>query len=264
MHRFSAIPLVAATLLAAALPAGCSRLDRLTARLDAVRDDRARTLVRDTLWHHGSRYAWAEAGALRAEVVWTEHRPGGDDVRREIWTVDPITDACRIEVPAAGETVVSGSAGLWVERGGEPVADALARARAAGRVRLATELLTLPVSLVGEGRRLVHAGTEVGPGETRTWDRLMVVYGPGRGGDTGDRMVVAVRQQGGRIDRALVRWSEPPFIGRTMRVDLDLWQPAGDLIVSRRWRFIPADDAGEAEGPVRYNVRIEEIETGAP
>ncbi|MFO8012923.1 MAG: hypothetical protein R6X20_06400 [Phycisphaerae bacterium] len=262
MHRHTGILLCVALL--AAVPAGCSRLDRLSARLDAVRDDRARTLLRDAVWHHGSRYAWAEAGALRAEVTWTAHRPLGDEVRREVWTVDPVTDACRIEVPAEGETIVRDGAGLRLERGGEPVADALARARAAGRVRLATELLTLPASLVGQGRRPVHAGTEVGPGGTRTWDRLMVVYGPGRGGNTGDRMVLFVRDGGRRVDRALVRWSEPPFIGRTMRVDLDLWRPAGGLRISRRWRFTPADDAGEAAGPVRYTVRIEAIETGAP
>jgi hypothetical protein len=49
-----------------------------------------------------------------------------------------------------------------------------------------------------------------------------------------------------------------------MRVDLDLWRPADDLRISRRWRLAPADEAGEAAGPVRYTVRIEEITTGAP
>ena len=177
MRRYIVIPLCVAAIAAAVL-AGCSRADRLDARLDAVRDDRARALLRDAVWRHGSKYAWAEAGPLRAEVTWTEHRPLGDRSRREVWTVDPITEHCRLQTPAAGEVVVRDGLGLRVERGGERVTDALARARAAGRVRLATELLTLPVSLVGEGRRVVHAGTEVGPGGTRTWDRLMVVYGP--------------------------------------------------------------------------------------
>jgi len=263
MRRSTAILLCAAAVTAAVL-AGCSRADRLSARADAVRDDRARTLLRSALWHHGSKYAWAEAGSLRAEVAWTEHRPLGDRTRREVWTVDPVTEDCRIEVPAEGETIVSGGLGLRVERGGKRVADALARARAAGRVRLATELLTLPVSLLSQGRRIVHAGTEVGPGGSRTWDRLMVVYDAGRGGERGDRMVVAVGGEGRRIDRALLRWSEPPFIGRTMRVDLDLWQPAGGLRISRRWRLRPADEAGDPAGPVRYTVRIEAIETGAP
>jgi len=263
MRRYAAIPLCAAALAAAAV-AGCSRADRLEARAGAVRDDRARALLRDAVWHHGSKYAWAEAGTLRAEVTWTEHRPLGDRTRREVWTVDPVTGHCRLETPAAGETIVRDGLGLRVKRGGKAVADALARARAAGRVRLATELLTLPVSLLGEGRKVVYAGTEVGPGSTRTWDRLMVVYGPRRGGRRGDRLVVALRQGGRRIDRALLRWSEPPFIGRPMRVDLDLWRPAGDLRISRRWRLTPADEAGEPTGPVRYTVRIEEITTGAP
>jgi len=260
--RYSVIPLCAAALLAAAV-AGCSRADRLDARLDAIRDDRARRLIRDTIWHHGSKYDWAGAGTLRAEVTWTDHLPGGDRMQREVWTVDPVTDDCRIVVPDESETVVRDSLGLRVERGGERVADALARARAAGRVRLTTELLTLPVSLVGDGRHLVHAGTEVGPGGTRRWDRLMVVYDAGRGGERGDRMVVAVRGGGRCIDRALVRWSELPFIGRTMRVDLDLWLPVDGLRVSRRWRLTPADDAGEPAGPVRYTVRIDAITTGA-
>ena len=264
MRRYTAIPLCAAALAAAAVLTGCSRTDRLDARLDAVRDDRARRLLRDAVWHHGSKYAWAEAGPLRAEVTWTEHRPLGDHARREVWTVDPVTDHCRLETPGTDEVVTRDGLGLRVERGGEAVTDALARARAAGRVRLATELLTLPVSLVGEGRQVVHAGTDVGPGETRRWDRLMVVYSPERGGRTGDRLVVALRQGSGRIDRALVRWSEPPFTGRPMRVDLDLWQPVGDLCVSRRWRFTPADAQGAPAGPVRYTARIDQVTTGAP
>lgn len=264
MHRLAAILLVVALLVTAAALAGCSRQERLSHRLDTVRDDRARSLLRDMVWHHGSKYTWAEGGALRAVVTWTDHRPAADRSRREVWTVDPVTDACRIEVPAEATVITRGGFGLRVEQGGKTVTDALARARAAGRVRLATELLTLPVGLLGQGRRAVHAGTAVGPGGTRTWDRLMVVYGPGRGGETGDRMVLFVGDQGRRIDRAVVRWSEPPFIGRPMRVDLGLWRPVGDLRVTRHWRFTPADNAGEPAGPVRYTVRIEAIETGAP
>jgi len=262
MPRPTAIALCAALVMTAGL-AGCSRSDHLRARLDAVRDDRARPLLRDMVWHHGSAYAWADAGALRAVVTWTDHRPAGDRSHREVWTVDPVTDACRLQIPAEGEVITRGDFGLRVERSGQAVTDALVRSRAAGRVRLATELLTLPVGLLGQGRRVVHAGTAVGPGGTRTWDRLMVVYGPGRGGDTGDRMVLFVRAGGRRIDRAVVRWSEVPFVGRPMRVDLDLWQPAGDPTVSRRWRLTPADDAGKAAGPVRCTVRIDEITTGA-
>jgi len=45
---------------------------------------------------------------------------------------------------------------------------------------------------------------------------------------------------------------------------MDLWQPVGDLCVSRRWRFTPVDAQGDPAGPVRYTVRIDQITTGAP
>jgi len=261
MRRYTAIPLCAAA-LAVAL-AGCARVDRLAGRLDAVEDDRARRLLRDAIWRHGSTYAWAEAGALRAEVTWTAHGPLGDRSRRETWRVDPVTGRCRVEVPEAGEIYVFKPPDLTVLRRGETVSDPLVRARAAGRVRLAGELLPMPVSLLGEGRKTIYIGDRLGPGEARRWERLMVTYGPGAAGLAGDRMVVEVSAGSARVARVLLAWSEPPFIGRPMRVEMDLWRPVGDLLVARRWRFIPIDEQGKPTGPARYTLRVEEVTTVA-
>ncbi len=248
--------------LAAAL-AGCTRLGRLEDRLDAVEDDRARRLLRDAVWRHGSRYAWAEAGTLRAEVTWTEHRPLGDRSRRETWRVDPLTGRCRIEAPEAGDLIVYEPPDLTVLGHGEAVTDPLARARAAGRVRLAGDLLPMPVSLLREGRETIYAGDRLGPAETRRWERLMATDKPAAPGLAGNRMVVEMAAGSARVDRVLLTRSEPPFIGRPMRVEMDLWRPVGDLLVARRWRLVPIDAQGRPTGPVRYTLRVEAITTGA-
>jgi len=268
LHRTLATALAVAA--AVALAAGCSRLDRLNARIDAIADETARTLVCDTLWAHGSKYAWAEAGPLRADVVWTEHRPAGDLAVRQVWTVDPVAWTCRIDTPETGEAAVfDGAAVRLVHRGSEAAApsrdrqgaDALARARAAGQVRAAMELLAMPASLAGPDREVLYVGNRTGPGEARTWRRLMVTYGRAPAVPTGDRMVVEIREGTGRVDRVLVRWSELPLAGQAMRVDMLDWRPAGGLLVSRLWRFTPVGETGEAIGPVRYTVRVEAVET---
>jgi len=251
---------VAASLLAAAL-AGCTRAHCLTYRLDDVRDDRARTLLRDAVWAHGSKYAWAEAGVLRAEVTWAEHHPVDGRTRREVWAVDPVTGGCRIEIPATDEVMTRDLRGLRVTRGGKAVCEAHARALAAGRVRLATELLPLPVSLPGKGRAVTCAGDRIGPAEARRWQRLAVAYGPGSGMTPGDRTVVELAAGSNRVARAILWWSDLPLASRPTCVEMDVWQPVGDLLVSRRWRFRPANEAGEPIGPVRATLRIDAITT---
>lgn len=247
--------------LATAVLAGCSRADRLDRRLDAIGDHRARTLLRDAVWAHGSKYAWGEAGDLRAEVTWTEHRPIGDRTRREVWTVDPVTRDCRIEVPATGEVMVRDARGLRVQRGGESVDDAHARAQAAGRLRLAAELLPMPVSLAGNGRHIVYAGERVGPAEARRWHRLAVTYGPTSGMPAGDRTLVDLADGSNRVARAVLEWSDLPLAGRPVRADPDLWQPVGNVRVSRRWRLRPANADGDPAGPRRYTLRIDALTT---
>jgi len=259
LHR-----MLATALAVAALTAGCSRLDRLDARIDAIADDTARNLVRDVLWEDGSKYAWADAGPLRADVVWTEHRPAGELAIRQVWTVDPVAWTCRVETPGTDEVAVFDGAGLRLRRGGRVVTDPLARARAAGQVRMATELLIMPASLAGPDREVLYVGQRTGPGEARAWRRVMVTYGRSAAAPEGDRMVVEIREGAHRVDRVLARWSELPFAGRPMRIDMGDWRPVGDLVVSRLWRFTPVGETGEAIGPVRYTVRVVEVEALGP
>ncbi|MBL7141065.1 MAG: hypothetical protein ISS74_09165 [Planctomycetes bacterium] len=262
LHR--ALAMALAVVAAVALAAGCSRLDRLDARIDAIADETARDLVRDAVWEHGSKYAWAEAGPLRADVVWTEHRPAGDLAVRQVWIVDPVAWTCRIETPETGEVAVfDDGGGIRLHREGRAVTDPPARARAAGQVRLVTELLAMPASLAGPDREVLYVGNRTGPGEARTWRRLMVTYGRASGAPEGDRMVVEIREGAGRVDRALVRWSELPFAGQPMHVEMEDWRPAGGLLISRLWRFTPVGETGEPVGPLRYTVRVTAVETAA-
>ncbi len=243
--------------------AGCGPADLLRRRIDALPDRRARNLVRDALWRHGSLWAWAEAGALEADVLWTEHRPGGDLTERQRWVVDPLSGRCRIEIPETGERIVRDGLGLRVTRNGKRVDDPTARARAATLVRLATELLPLPASLPAPGHRVRYLGRRTGPGEARAWERLLVTYDPATGAAPGDRLVVELRAPKALVDRVLVVWADPPLAGRPYRVEMDAPLPAGDLLVSRRWRLIPADAEGRPTGPPRYTVRVERVRTGA-
>jgi len=251
-----------------AVAAGCSRVDLLKSRLDAIEDDAARRIVRDAIWAHGSVYRWAGCRALRADVVRTEHRPLGDTDARETWVADPCTGAFRIESPARREVATFDGLALRIFRDGRETADLEARGRAVGNARLVQELLAMPVSLAAPGCEVSYVGTRVGPGDARTWQCLLVGYGPQTGHSPDDRAVVEIRKGTDRVEAVLVRWSEWPFFGRRMRVEMDDWRPvdgpaADGPVVSRRWRFIPIDESGEPTGPARYTLRLERVETMA-
>lgn len=234
--------------LACAAVAGCSRLDVINGRLNAIGDAQARTLVRDTLWAEGSKYRWADHGSIRAEVTWTEHRPLGDIASDEVWHLDLWSGQVRVDRPGA---VVA-----------DPD-DLAARALAAGRARIVRELLPMPLSLTYPGQEVSYVGTRTGVGEARTWQRLLVAYqAAGRAKD--DRMVVEILQAARRVDAALIRWSEFPFVGRLMRVEMDQWRPVQEISISRRWRFTPVDDKGAALGPARYTVLLKHVEFDKP
>lgn len=254
---------MAAVLVCLALAgAGCTRLDALHRRLEAIDDGAARTIVRDALWAHGSKYRWAEHGALRAEVTRTVHRPLGDSATDEVWLLDLWSGALRVEVPACRRVTVYDGQAWRVFIDGRQAADLEARAQAAGDARLVAGLLPMPLSLAAPGQRVAFAGTRTGPGEARAWQRLLVTYPAGAG--AGDQAVVEVRQDSHRVEAVLIRWSEPPFVGRPMRVEMDDWRPAGGLLLSRRWRFIPTDDQGAPTGPALYTVRVKQIDLDPP
>ncbi len=254
---------MAAALVSLALAGGgCTRLDALNRRLEAIDDATARTIVRDALWAHGAKYGWAEHAALRAEVTRTVRRPLGDSATDEVWLLDLWSGALRIEAPAYRRVTVYDGQAWRVFIDGRETADLEARAQAAGDARLVAGLLPMPLSLTAPGQRVAFAGTRTGPGEARTWQRLLVTYPDGAG--TGDEAVVEVRQDSHRVEAVLIRWSEPPFVGRPMRVEMDDWRPAGDLLLSRRWRFIPTDDQGAPTGPALYTVRVKRIDLDPP
>ena len=251
---------VLAAALAAAVAGGCSRCHTVNCRLDAVEDDAARRIVRDALWAHGSKYRWADCRVLRAEVTRTEHRPAGDAATDQVWLLDPLQGHLRVETPARRQVAVFDGWRLRVFRDGEETTDPAARGRAAGDARLVADLLAMPLSLARQGRRVAYVGTRTGPGEARTWRRLMVTDGPGSGYSADDRTLVEVRQGSDRVETVLIRWSEDPFFGRRMRVRMDDWRPADGLLVSRRWRFAPIDESGAPTGPVLYTVRLGRVE----
>jgi len=258
LRRVGAVCLAVA--MAAAAGGGCSRYATLKRRLNAIDDDAARRIVRDAVWAHGSKYRWADCTALRAEVTRTEHRPGGNAVTDQTWLLDPVGGRARIETPARREVIVFDGWRLCVFRDGQETDDIGARGRAAGTVRLVTELLAMPLSLARDGRRVTYAGTRAGTGEAHAWHRLVVTDAPGAGYAADDRTVVEVRDGTDRVERVFIRWSQDPFFGRRMRVQMDDWRPADRLLVSRRWRLTPIDESGAAAGPVRYTVRIRRVE----
>ncbi len=258
--RRRAVGVFLAVAVVAAAAAGCSRCDTLSRRLDAIEDETARRIVRDAVWAHGSKYRWAECQVLRAEVTRTEHRPHGDADTHEVWLLDPVGGRFRIERPARREVTVFDGSRLRLFRNGAETTDLAARGRAAGDARLVTELLPMPLSLAREGCDLLYVGTRTGPGEARTWHRLMVTCGPASGYSGDDRTVVEVRKGSDRVETVLIRWSEDPFFGRLMRVRMEDWRPADGLVISRRWRLTPIDEAGVPTGPVLYTIRIRSVE----
>lgn len=265
-----AVGVFLAVAVVATVAGGCSRWHTLNRHLDAIEDDDARRIVRDAIWAHGSKYRWANCEVLRAEVTRTEHRPCGDADTREVWLLDPVGGRFRIETPARREVTVFDGSRLRIFRNGVETTDVAARGRAAGDARLVTELLPMPLSLARQGRRITYAGMRTGPGEARTWQRLTVTYGPGSGYSGDDRTEVEIRKGTDRVETVVIRWSEDPFFGRPMRVRMDdwrpadwqpaNWRPADRLVVSRRWRLTPIDEAGAPTGPVLYTVRIRRVE----
>jgi len=259
-----------AAAVALVLLAGCSRLDRASLRIDGIASDQARGLVRDCLWKHGSVPRWVKHETVRCEVERIEHapgfapaergfaqaEPGGDRVSREVWVLDTAGGRVRIEQPDADRVIVANDLGVGLFIGGKRAGDLESRDEAVGLTREVRELLVMPFSLLDPGIEIEYLGSETGPAEARVWDRLLVRYGRGSGASSNDRAVVEIRRETSRVEAVVLRWSELPFLGRRYRVQMDDWRPEEDLLVSHRWRFFPADDAGQAAGPPRWTVRV--------
>jgi len=264
-----------AAAVALVLLAGCSRLQQANARLDAIASDQARGLVRDCLWKHGSVYRWVEHETVRCEVERIEHAPGsarakpgfaeatpgGDRLSREVWTLDTAGGRVRIEQPDADRVIVANDLGVGLFVGGKRAGDLDSRDEAAGEVRAVRELAAMPFSLLEPGLEIEYLGSEAGPAEARVWDRLLVRYS---GASSNDRAVVEIRRETSRVEAVVIRWSQLPFLGRRYRVQMDDWRPEKDLLVSHRWQFFPADDAGQAAGPPRWTVRVKRWEWDVP
>ncbi len=236
--------------------AGCSRLQQANDRLAAIESDRARGLVRDCLWKHGSHYRWVERDSVRLEVERTDRAPGSERTSAEVWTWDIARGGVRIERPAAGEVILTDGLGRGVFVGGKRTADLEVRDEAAGAVRLVRELVAMPFSLLGPGLRIECLDSETGLAGARVWDRLLVRYGRASPAESADSAVVEIRRDTGRVEAVILRWTELPFAGRRWRIEMDDWRPEGGLLVSHRWRFFPADDSGARAGPVRWTFRF--------
>ena len=250
-------------LVLAVAAGGCSRLGIVNWRLGAIGDEQARTVLLDALWAHGSTYRWVAHAGLRAEVTWIEHRTLGDAATDMVWLVDPWGGKVRAERPAEHLVVLADGASLRVFAEGKETQDLAARARAAGDVRLAQQLLPMPFSLTAAGVKVASAGLRVGPGEARLWQRLRVTHGGAAAIGPADRMVVEVRKDTRRVDNVLIRWAGLPFLGRPMRVEMVEWWELDGLALSRLWRFVPIDESGKATGPAMYTVRVKRLEFDA-
>ena len=265
MRAWSGVFVALAVGLILAVGAGsCSRLDRLSARIDAISSDRARVVVRDCLWEHGSHYQWARHRSIRCEVERTDHRPGGDVASEEVWLLDIVGDRVRVEKPDLGRTVVFDGLFWRVFEAGKETKDLEARAEAAGDARMVRELVPMPFSLLRPGLGIEYLGSYAGPGEARAWDRLLVRYGRESGSSDRDRAVVEIRQDTSRLEAVIIRWSELPFVGRRYRVELDDWRPEAGLLVSHRWRFFAVDETDKRIGPARWTVRIKRLQWDVP
>jgi len=254
--------LAAGLLLAAAL-GGCSRRDVLTARLREMPDDYARRVVADAVWAGGSVYTWAERRTLRLDLVRTDHLPGAQAASDEVWLVDLAGGRVRIEKPAARQVITYDGAAWRAFVAGKASADLELRAAAAGDVALARALAPLPFSLLEPGLRIEYVGTRTGPGEARTWDRLLVTYAGG-GYQPGDRTVLEFDRETHRLDAAFISWAEAPFLGGMLRVEMDEWRTVAGLALAHRWRLTPVDEAGRPTGPVRYTFRVRSARFDVP
>jgi len=244
--------------------AGCSRQQILLDRLRSLPDSSASRVLGDSLWADGSVYRWARHTTLRSEVARTEHRPLGDVVTREVWTLDLVGGRVRIEKPGSREVVTFDGLAWHVFVGGKESGDLEKRADAAGDGILARQIMPMPFSLLDPGHAIEYVGVRTGPGETHSWDRLLVTLGPPSPWEPGDRMLVEFDRLTHRASAVLASWLEPPFLGGRWRVDMDEWLPTGDLVLSKRWRLTPIDDAGAATGPVRWTLEVTAAEWDAP
>lgn len=240
---------------------GCHRPGALRRRLDAIEDPTARRVLSDCLWHHGSIYRWDDVEAIRFEAAFVEHADVGDVTTPEVWLLEPHDGRVRIERagPASSgppATMVFDGRRLRVYSGREEVRDAELLDRAAGRIRMVRELAPLPFSALAKDRRFAYAGLDRGPAETRAWHRIRVTYDEEDAGS----VVLRVRDRTRQATGAEVRWPEPPFGGRTLRVEMDDWRPVGGLLLAHRWRLRPVKEGGEAPGPTACTVRVERIE----
>ena len=147
---------------------------------------------------------------------------------------------------------------------GQSIADMATRDRLAGAARVAQELAPMPFSLLGPGLDIGFMGTHSGPGEARTWERLLVVFTGASGRSASDRMIVEIRDSTHRVEAAQIRWTELPFATRPFRVEMDDWHEHDGLVLAHRYRFFQADEKGEATGPVRYEVRVADIALDVP
>jgi hypothetical protein len=235
-------------------------VDWANSRLASVADPAARGALQDALWAGGSKYAWVRAAVLEADVTRTEHAPGGDAVRRETWRLDLVTGRVDLSRPDEGYAAACEPGGpARVSVSGRPADDPEALLRAALDARLVRELAAMPLSLLVPGVHVTYVGTRTGPGMARTWRRLLATYGPGSGGGPADRTVVEVRERGDRIDAVLVEWAAYPLLGRPVRVLLDDWRPAGDVLVARRWRFEFVEADGRPAGPVTMTLTLDRV-----
>lgn len=244
--------------------ASCSRQSVLSDRIAAIDNETAREVLRDCLWRHGSHYTWVEHRALRWEVTRTEHRPLGDVVSGEVWVLDTVGDRVRIERPERRQVTLASDGRTRVFVDGRETQQAELLAEAAGDVRLVREIGPMPFSLLRPGLGITYLGTRVGPGEARSWHRLLVTYGAASGAAARDRLLVEVRRSTREAASATIRWSEFPLLGQRYRVVLDDWREEGGLRLARRWRLYPlATDEGPP-GPLRYSVRVDRLALDTP
>jgi len=243
---------------------GCARKDAMLSRLRAIDDNRAREVVSDALWGGGSMFAWAGHQTLRLEIAWTDHAPPDGRTHNEVWWLDTVGGRLRIESPEAREVAVFDGLTWRVLVDGRETDDLVRRAEAAGRGMMLRQLATLPFSLLDPDAKIMYVGTRTVPAEAKAWNRLFVTYAGGAFYEPGDRLVVEVNCDTRRIDTVGLCWAETPFLGGDWRVDMDEWFPAGDLVLSRRWRFTPVNQAGDATGPMRWTVRVTGVALDVP
>jgi len=264
--------LAALAMLAAVVAAGCRvdvlagsvrfatphemRVDDLEARLRGACDEQSLLVLRDCLWQAGSPYPWADYQTLRLAVTRTEHRPLGEIETMEVWLLDLRGGRLRIENQAAHIITVFDGWTWWTFVDGAETSDLQVRADAYGEALLARRLATLPFALLAGRQQVRYVGTRTGPAEARLWHRLLVTYPASAGWNSGDETVLEIEKGSRRLDAALIRWADAPFMGRPYRVDMDEWRDAGGLDLSRRWRLTPINDAGAPTGPVRYTLEV--------